>query len=89
MSYIIKYLLKWDWGLKMYYVQCKLEHSSGKILTSWIPEKFAVKGKYLEIKIDNNWENHWLIKETYAKQKEEYLLEKERDYLKQRNASDV
>lgn len=72
-----------------YYRQCSLKRISGHIDMAWIPEKFAVKGKYLKIKRGENWENGWQVTNVYDRQSEAHLLEHERDHLRQRVASDV
>ena len=42
----------------------------------WIPEKFAIEGKILKIKIEENWENGWLVKEVYETRiKEKEILD--------------
>jgi len=58
--------------------------------TAWIPEACAKVGKYIKIKRENgSWDDGWEVVEVYSKKSIEYLDSKERDYLKQRNASDV
>jgi len=69
----------------MDYQQCKL-NKNGVTQTAWIPEKFAVKGKFLEIKDDNGWQ----VEEIYDfKVSEKEILKRSRDFKKTRNASDV
>lgn len=47
-----------------YYKQCELVKKVGpSTLTqvSWIPEKFAIKGKVLKLKEGQNWDDHWIV----------------------------
>lgn len=50
----------------------------------WIPDKFAKIGKI--IKINNNV---WEVIKTYSRERIDNLEKVERDYLKQRKASDI
>jgi len=42
-------------------------------MVSWIPEKYAVIGKYLELKMDGEWVNGWQVKSTSNRQSDEQL----------------
>lgn len=70
------------------YTQVRLYKDRGSYII-WIPSKFAKKGKYLNIHKNNTWDNGWLIEETYNTKSFSQISEKERDYLKQREYSDV
>lgn len=59
------------------------------IRVAWIPEKFAVKGKWLKLKINGQWEDHWQVTAVYARQETREVYDRSRDHLKQRKASDV
>jgi len=69
---------------KMNYTQCLLEKKSITQL-SWIPHKFAVIGKVIRLKDDDGW----IVKETYTTLDENTVLANNRDYTKQRDASDI
>jgi len=43
------------------YKQCVLRRGSVE-QTSWIPEKFAVIGKTLKLKIGDEWDDGWVVK---------------------------
>jgi hypothetical protein len=78
----------------MYYRQCKLRQESWRgnetLLTTWIPEQFAHVGKKLRLQDKNGvWSAGWQVLEVGARQTEEYVVDNERDYLKQREASDI
>jgi hypothetical protein len=73
----------------VFYRQCSLRRMNGQVDVAWIPEKFAVKGKYLRIKRGEKWENGWQVTGVYGREAEAHLFEHERDYLRQRVASDV
>lgn len=72
-----------------FYRQCLLQRVSGHLHTAWIPESFAHKGKFLKLKMENEWQNGWQVKEVYARASASEVLAHERDYLVQREASDV
>ena len=71
-----------------YYKQCRLEKKTDKgvlVETAWIPEKFAIKHKYLKIKQDDGWK----VCSVGERLSEAVVKERSRDYKKQRPASDV
>lgn len=68
-----------------FYRQCTLTRGTTSEIV-WIPEQFAVSGKYLKIKDDNGWQvTHVGTSRTEGS----YLKEHERNYLTQRQASDI
>lgn len=63
---------------------------NGQVDVSWIPTKFANKGKTIKLKQNGDiWDDGWLVEETYTKQSAQYLIEHERDYKNTRKASDI
>jgi hypothetical protein len=76
-----------------YYVQCDLRKQieTGLLCdVAWIPEKFAVIGKQVRIKQeDGTWDSGWMVAKRYAKMEEDEVEAAERDYLIQRESSDV
>jgi len=68
----------------MKYCQCKMRKGSTEA-TSWIPEKFAKKGKYLKLKGDNGWQ----VISVGTAAEEKSVLARERDFKKTRKASDI
>lgn len=59
---------------------------NGTFQTSWIPEKFAIVGKFLKLKEDNGWQ----VKIASSIALEEQIVnERSRDYTKTREASDI
>lgn len=72
-----------------YHIQCELGNGTTRMI-SWIPEKYAKKNKQLKLREDNGqWENGWIVLNTYGKRLSSYCSEHERDYTKQREASDI
>lgn len=63
---------------EIYYRQCRLEKKTDRGVccqTSWLPEQYAVKGKYLKLKDDNGeWINGWLVVEASSSSRAEHLL---------------
>ena len=71
-----------------YYRQCMLERFEFPVRTqqvAWIPEQFAVVGKYVKI-LD---EDGWRVQEVGSRQSEEYLQDHERDWKGHRQRTDV
>jgi len=52
---------------------------------AWIPSEFAKEGKILRI----GKQDGWRVLETGAQMPSEYVLEHERNYRTQREASDI
>jgi hypothetical protein len=75
------------------YTQCVLTKrfiASTKTTVSWLPTMYAKKGSYLELKqLDGSWENGWRVEEVGTTADAAYVEEHERDYTKQRSASDI
>lgn len=79
--------------MKNGYKQCqlskKIENGIERQI-SWIPEKFAKTGSYLELKSGDKWENGWLVESASEPAVEENIITRNsRDYLKTRIASDI
>ena len=77
----------------LYYRQCRLQKGPF-YTTSWIPEKYAKKGKYVKLKQEDKkgskkWDNGWLVLEVYDRQKEEEVFARAQDHKHQRGASDI
>ena len=76
-----------------FYCQCELRKPVSKdsyqTNIAWIPEKFAVMNKFVKIKTENGWDEGWQVTYVGAKQKADLVEAKERDYLRQRKASDI
>lgn len=73
----------------MMYVQCELRKEN-VIDISWIEEKFAQVGKSVRRKNEQDeWENGWVVTETYGTVNEEHL-KKMRDLHKHhRKGTDI
>ena len=72
------------------HTQCKLRRLD-TVQVTWLPTKFARKGHFVKLKSDDGtWEDGWEVVETWgAPRSSAYVAEHERDYLKQREASDI
>lgn len=71
----------------MWHRQCVMEKAlpSGVMVTiGWIPEEFAVIGKFLRLKDDDGWQ----VKQIGARKGSKEVGERSRDHKKQRKASD-
>jgi len=66
------------------HTQCRMRR--GDVHTvAWIPSRFAVVGKYLKLR----GENGWLVESAGHTLPTRYVVDHERDYLTQREASDI
>lgn len=71
------------------HTQCKLRRLGTEQVT-WLPTKFARKGKVVKLKgEDGTWTDGWEVTEVWEVRSSEEVRERERDYLKQREASDI
>ena len=64
--------------------QCKLKKGDTYQVT-WIPEKYAKIGKYLQLKDDDGWQ----VVEIYSKKDSKEVPKRSDDYKHQRKASDI
>lgn len=44
-----------------HYRQCELHRADDERTTSWLPEKFAVMGKILRLRIVGEWSDGWRV----------------------------
>ena len=69
--------------------QCTLERGN-VVVVSWLPVKFAQKGRYLRLKDGGKWTNGWLVTEVGSHEvSSEAAREASRNYKHQREASDI
>lgn len=75
------------------YTQCVLiqKNKEGELhTTSWIPSSFAKVGRVLRLKNDDDvWEDGWVVAEAGTVKSADYVLDHERDFKRQRKASDI
>lgn len=76
------------------YTQCRLEkpwQDIGSLVDIvWIPTKYAKLNKILKIKQeDASWDDGWTVTAVYSTKKASEVESNERDYLRQRQASDI
>jgi len=77
-----------------FYCQCRLTKSVGRGTiweqVSFIPEEFARLGEILELKDANGvWTNGWKVVSVGNKMDAAYVESNERNWTKQREASDI
>jgi len=73
-------------------VELPAEDGTVKSMTSWIPEKYAVKDKFLELKDreTGEWINGWRVCLVgTARLSEETVIAQSQNYKKTRIASDI
>jgi hypothetical protein len=70
------------------YRQCLLKKENS-YRAGWIPLEKAVKGKFLKIKLDDVWHDGWEVIQVGLPHDAVSIEEHERDYTKQREASDI
>lgn len=72
-----------------YSVQCRLERGKSYIV-SWIPEKFAIKGKVLKLKNDfDKWEDGWCVMECGTKMPSDMVTDFAEGYNKFKRVTDI
>lgn len=81
-------------GKEKTFVQCCLEKhdESGKVvLISWIPERFAKKGKILALKpkVNEVFENGWVVSKIFGKKQLNELITLESQHKHNRDVTDV
>ena len=70
-------------------LQCKLQR--GRVFTTtWLPIKFAVKGKFLKLKENDIWTNGWQVVIVYKSAKlHSYIRERSQEYKHNRGITDI
>ena len=72
-----------------FYKQCKLQRKTS-FVTTWVPKKFAILGKFLKIKEGDVWEDGWkVISVGTAMLDEDTVISNSQDYRQTRKASDI
>lgn len=72
-----------------YYRQCVLQKGNTHT-TSYIPEVYANVGSTLKLKNEHDqWDNGWVVTKAGEKIDAEYVETNERNYMRQRKASDI
>lgn len=70
-----------------YYRQCTLKNGTKKT-TSWLPEKFAQKGRGVSLKKDDGtWDDGWAVVEIGTRLHSDQVHD--REYLKHRSVTDI
>jgi hypothetical protein len=75
-----------------YYRQCSLQKKIPKGTlnqVSWIPESFAILGKYLKLLEDDIFPYGWQVVNVGGRQSRNERLDRQRDYKRQRKGSDM
>ena len=75
-------------GNTHYYRQCWLARGSARQM-AWIPEKFAVAGRFLRLTDAGRLEDGWQVTGVGAQMAEETVCERSQDYKHTRRASDI
>ena len=74
---------------KEYYKQCKMKKDN-YIYVAWIPEKFAVSGKTINLKKDDGeWDEGWYIEDVNGKMLYSDLNTQSQEYKKHRDVTDI
>ena len=75
-------------GNTHYYRQCWLTRGSARQM-AWLPEKFAVAGRFLRLTDAGVSEDGWQVTGVGAQMAEETVRERSQDYKHTRRASDI
>ena len=70
------------------YRQCRLARGNTRQM-AWIPEKFAVAGRFLRLTDEGKTEDGWQVTGVGAAMTEENVRERSQDYKHTRRASDI
>ena len=79
----------------MKFRQCIMERTingQNQITTSWLPEKYAILNKIVKLKnrATEEWSDGWIVKNVSSMfQEKEEVIERSRDYDRQRKHSDI
>jgi hypothetical protein len=68
--------------------QCKLQKGS-KIYFTWIPQKYAVKGKNLRIKMNGEWETGWVVVDVWGSIKSLEIEKRQYEHKHHRDRTDI
>lgn len=71
-----------------YYCQCRLARGPARQV-AWIPEKFAVAGRFLRLTEAGVTEDGWQVTGVGARMAEAIVRERSQDYKHTRQASDI
>ena len=47
------------------FTQCLLKQGNRAECVSWIPTRFAVRGRVLRLQFTSGWTDGWIVRETY------------------------
>lgn len=73
----------------MFFKQCLLKNGPRRMV-SWLPALFAKVGRVLKLRLpEGPWDDGWIVDEVYSGMEEAALLDRSRDYLRTRKASDI
>ena len=72
----------------MYHVQCMLSKNE-MYQTSWIPEKFAVPGKWIKLKDGDKWDDGWQVMDCGTRELTKKVKEREHDYKRMKKVTDI
>ena len=70
------------------YTQCKIVKDDA-FQVAWIPSEYAIVEKVIKIKVDGLWDDGWMVIDAFGTKSKEHIEGHERDFLKQRKASDI
>lgn len=75
-------------GFVQFYRQCWLVRGNARQM-AWIPEKFAVAGRFLKLTEAGVSEDGWQVVSVGTRLTEGYVRERSQDYKHTRRASDI
>lgn len=73
------------------YTQCELRKvdSPGVSTMSWIPSKFAYRGRVLNLKMDDGWQNGWIVSQVYSAVSDDAAMDMRDAYRYHRKNTDI
>ncbi len=70
--------------------QCRMEKSGCQDIVAWLPEKFAIKDKYLKLHFKSGWDNGWLVKSVgVSRLNESHMITLRDQHRNHRSTTDI
>jgi hypothetical protein len=73
---------------KTTHTQVRMRNDDGRVDTSWIPTRYAVKGRRLTLGKDKN-DFGWNVTDVYGTEDTDKVMADSRDHTRTRAASDI
>jgi len=72
----------------LFHIQCTLTNGMTHQI-SWIPEKYAKEGKFLKLKNFGEWTDGWEVVSCGLKKLSADIVDREHDYKRMKDVTDI